>query len=159
MSSGSLGNILIVDDEKGMCHILRRLLSDKGYHVDTALSGEEALKCLAKEMYDAAMLDIRMPGMDGLELLGIIRRDSPDTSVVMMTAYGTVETAVTAMKQGAYEYITKPFNNDEVVHIIGNAVERKRLLDRNRYLTRALKNETGWKTWWGKASPCRNCLR
>ncbi len=153
MSSGSLGNILIVDDEKGMCHILKRLLSDKGYHVDTALSGEEALKCLAKEMYDAAMLDIRMPGMDGLELLGIIRRDSPDTSVVMMTAYGTVETAVTAMKQGAYEYITKPFNNDEVVHIIGNAVERKRLLDRNRYLTRALEERDRLEDMVGKSEP------
>lgn len=138
MSEEIRGKIIVVDDEKGMCHILNRVLTDQGYDVKTANSGEEALDILEQESFDAAMLDIRMPGMSGLELLEHIHKDSPDTSVVMMTAFGTIETAVNAMKKGAYEYITKPFNNDEVIHIINNALERKLLIDRNRYLTETL---------------------
>ncbi len=132
------GSILIVDDERGMCHILNRLLSDEGYNVDTTTSGEMALKKIEKETFDVAMIDIRMPGMDGLTLLDHLHQESPETSVIMMTAYGTIEDAVSAMKRGAYEFITKPFNNDEILHIISNAFERKRLLDRNRYLSEAL---------------------
>ncbi|MDX9754742.1 MAG: sigma-54 dependent transcriptional regulator [bacterium] len=142
MSKLRRGNILIVDDEKGMCHILKRMISDQGYTVDTANTGEEALSLFDKEDYHAAMLDVRMPGMDGITLLGRIKQRSPDTMVIMMTAYGTVETAVTAMKRGAYEYITKPFNNDEVLHIINNAMERVHLLDRAKYLAQQLEERT-----------------
>ncbi|HOJ62597.1 MAG TPA: sigma-54 dependent transcriptional regulator [bacterium] len=137
------GMILVVDDEPGMCHILKRLMSDQGYTVHTANRGEEALKLLAPESYDVILLDIRMPGLDGLQVLDRIKEVSPDTAVIMMTAFGTIETAVQAMKRGAYEYITKPFNNDEVLHIVGNALERKRLLDRTRYLTQVLEERQG----------------
>ena len=138
MSSLRRGSVIIVDDEKGMCHILRRMLSDEGYQVETANSGEEALIKFDEQSFDAAMFDVRMPGMDGLTLLDHVRERSPQTSVVMMTAFGAVETAVNAMKRGAYEYITKPFNNDEVLHIVHNAVERRRLHDRNAYLSSVL---------------------
>lgn len=135
--------ILVVDDEPGMCHILKRMLTDEGYTVYTANNGGDALKLVAQDPPDAAMLDIRMPGMDGLEILSRIKEESPETAVIMMTAFGTVETAVQAMKRGAYEYITKPFNNDEVLHIVGNAIERKRLLDRTRYLAKQLEEQQG----------------
>ncbi len=137
------GTVLVVDDEPGMCHILKRMLTDEGYTVYTAGNGVDALHLLGQDPPDAALLDIRMPGMDGLEILARIKTESPDTAVIMMTAFGTVETAVQAMKRGAYEYITKPFNNDEVLHIIGNALERKRLLDRNRYLAEQLEKRQG----------------
>lgn len=153
------GTVLVVDDERGMCHILKRLMTDQGYMVDTALNAQEALELLQKETYDAAMLDIRMPGMDGIELLGRIKESSPDTAVVMMTAYGTIETAVNAMKRGAYEYITKPFNNDEVLHIIGNAMERKRLLDQNRYLSEVLREREGMEDLVGSSRPMQELYR
>lgn len=132
------GSVIIVDDEPGMRHILKRLLTDEGYQVDTASSGDEALKLFERTPFDVAMIDMRMPGMDGLSVLDHLNQDYPETSAIMMTAYGTVETAVIAMKRGAYEYITKPFNNDEVIHIVHNAFERKHLLERNRYLSGVL---------------------
>ncbi|MBD3267639.1 response regulator [bacterium] len=153
MSKLRLGKILVVDDERGMCHILKRMLTDQGYSVDTANSAEDALIQFPKDDYGLAMIDIRMPGMDGLQLLDKVKELSPDTAVIMMTAYGTVETAVTAMKKGAYEYITKPFNNDEVIHIIRNAFERIRLLDRNKYLAQQLEEKTGLQGIIGQSKP------
>lgn len=132
------GSVLIVDDEKGMRHILKRLIADEGYTVETAESGAEALRLAERHPFDVAMVDVRMPGMDGMQLLEALPGHCPDIAVIMMTAYGTIETAVAAMKSGAYEYITKPFNNDEVLHIIHNAFERKHLLERNRYLSQML---------------------
>lgn len=149
------GTVLIVDDEKGMRHILKRLLTDEGYQVETAESGEDALGLLERIPFDAAMVDVRMPGMDGLEVLDRIRERDPDVSVVMMTAFGAIETAVSAMKRGAYEYITKPFNNDEVLHIIHNAAERKRLLDRNRYLSSILDDRQQMGGLIGQSRPMR----
>ncbi len=153
MSTLKRGKILVVDDERGMCHILKRLLSDQGYKVDTAGSGEIALKLIEEEEYDAALVDIRMPGIDGLMLLSRIHEHSKDTSVIMMTAYGTIEDAVTAMKKGAYEFITKPFNNDEVLAIVSNAVERKRLLDRNRLLSKELEQRNQLEGLVGNSRP------
>ncbi|MGI6456992.1 MAG: sigma-54-dependent transcriptional regulator [bacterium] len=153
------GTVLVVDDERGMCHILRRLLSDQGYTVYTALNAAGALEIIDTEDIDAALIDIRMPGMDGLDLLNRMSEVSADTSVVMMTAYGTIETAVKAMKRGAYDYITKPFNNDEVLHIIGNAIERKRLIDRNRYLTEALGEVEGLEGMVGNSRPMQELYR
>jgi len=94
--------------------------------------------------------------MDGLELLDRLRRETEETAVIMMTAYGTIETAVTAMKRGAYEYITKPFNNDEVLHIISNAMERKRLLERTRYLAKVLEERDRMEGLIGKSKPMQD---
>ncbi len=153
------GNVLVVDDEAGMCHILKRMLTDEGYTVVTATSGEKALKVIDEDSFDVAMLDIRMPGMDGLELLDHIKQESPETSVIMMTAYGTIETAVSAMKRGAYEYISKPFNNDEVLHIIGNAMERKRLVDRTNYLAQILEERDRLAGMVGKSQSMQDLFR
>jgi len=147
------GSVLVVDDEPGMRHILKRVLTDEGYTVDTASEGNAAIKIIGQDAPDAVMLDIRMPGKSGLEILDHIKQETPDTAVIMMTAFGTVETAVKAMKRGAYEYITKPFNNDEVLHIINNALERKRLLDRTRYLAEQLEAQQGIDNIIGESHP------
>jgi DNA-binding NtrC family response regulator len=147
------GSVLVVDDEPGMRHILKRVLTDEGYTVGTASDGNAAIKIIGQDAPDAVMLDIRMPGKSGLEILDHIKQENPDTAVIMMTAFGTVETAVKAMKRGAYEYITKPFNNDEVLHIINNALERKRLLDRTRYLAEQLEEQQGIDNIIGESHP------
>ena len=129
------GTVLVVDDEKNMCRILGKILSEEGLKYETANSGPEALKRLESPGIDAVLTDIKMPGMDGLELLRKIKTLQPDTSVIVMTAFASVETAVTAMKDGAYDYVIKPFNNQEIIRIVENALERKTLLERNRYLS------------------------
>ncbi len=127
--------ILIVDDKQDMLHLLQRSLApDLNCRIQTADSGKTALQMLAKQRFDLALVDIKMPEMDGLELLELIRRKWPDVTVVMMTAYGTIETAVDAMKQGAYDFITKPFDHETLVPRLEKALERSALLAENRRL-------------------------
>ncbi|MFH1739080.1 MAG: sigma-54 dependent transcriptional regulator [bacterium] len=135
MSNGVRGSVLVVDDEAGMCHILGKLLGDQGFSIFTAQSGEEGLNLAQTKHPDVAFLDIRLPEMDGLQLLKELKHLDPDIVVVMMTAFGTVETAVRAIKAGAYEYVTKPFDNDKILVMAANALERRRLIDRTRRLT------------------------
>ena len=135
--------VLVVDDEPGMCHILNRLLTREGYEVETTSSGAEALQMEDKQEFDAAMLDLRMPGMSGLELLTALRQRDADIEVVIMTAFATVETAVEAMSLGARSYIRKPFNNDEVLLTLRNALEHRRLINRNRYLSEEIERRYG----------------
>src|SRR3989339_377919 len=106
--------ILVVDDEKNYTLVLHALLTDAGFEVLTAQSGLEALDILEENDLDLVLTDMTMPMMDGMELLDRVKRDRPHLPVVMMTAYGTVEKAVEAMKKGAYDYITKPFKNEEL---------------------------------------------
>ncbi|OQY58202.1 MAG: DNA-binding response regulator [Desulfobacteraceae bacterium 4572_88] len=128
-------SILIVDDELDMLQLLRRSLEpDLGCRVKTASSGEKALQLLSERPFDLVLADIKMPGMDGLELLELIKKDLPDLTVVMMTAYGRIETAVTAMKNGACDFITKPFEHETLVVRLEKALERTRLLRENRRL-------------------------
>jgi DNA-binding NtrC family response regulator len=126
--------ILIVDDEKAVRESLGSWFRDEGYQVDVAGSGKEALAKLAHENWDVFLLDIRMPGIDGLELQRKLKEAQPDATVIIMTAFASVETAVEGMKQGAYDYIIKPFDPDELEHSIRNAVERKKLVSENQQL-------------------------
>lgn len=135
--------ILVVDDEPGMCHILKRLLKREGYDVETASSGPEALQLQDKHEFDAAIVDLRMPEMSGLELLTSLRERDTDVEVVIMTAFATVETAVQAMSLGARSYVRKPFNNDEVLLTLRNALEHRRLINRNRYLSEEIERRYG----------------
>jgi DNA-binding NtrC family response regulator len=126
------GSILVVDDEIDMQRLLKRSLEPElECRVETASSGEMALKMLADERFDLVLADIKMPGMDGLELLQLIKREAPDITVVMMTAYGSIDTAVVAMKKGAYDFITKPFDRDEILLKLEKALERSTLLKAN----------------------------
>jgi len=126
--------ILVVDDEESMRDVLKRLLSAEGYHVSLAEDGKKALALLARDRFDYLLCDIRMPVMGGIELLReITSREIPGT-VIMMSAFGSVETAVEAMKLGAYDYISKPFMSDEILLTLRKARERESLRKENEAL-------------------------
>jgi DNA-binding NtrC family response regulator len=125
-------SILIVDDEQDLLDLLvRSLKPDLDCRVVTAPSGLEALKRLSEDSFDLVLADIKMPGMDGLELLEIIKRQDPEQTVVMMTAYGEIDTAVAAIRSGAYDFITKPFEHDALVLRLEKALERSTLIREN----------------------------
>ncbi len=126
--------ILIVDDEDGMRRLLGRVLTREGYDASTVGSGAEALRLVANERFDLIVTDIKMPEMDGLQLLGELKEFEPSLPIIVMTAYGTIENAVQALRLGAYDYITKPFETDEIKLTVAKALERERLLAENRYL-------------------------
>jgi two-component system response regulator PilR (NtrC family) len=132
------GTILVVDDEEIMREILEALLAREGYQVRLAASGEEGLEIAKTTPLDAAIVDVMMPGMDGMTLLDELRRLDDDLPVVMVTAFASVETAIAAMKRGAFDYITKPFKNDEVLVVLRNAVERRQLVAENTALRQNL---------------------
>jgi DNA-binding NtrC family response regulator len=119
--------ILIVDDETVVRDSLGKWFEEEGYEVETAASAREALLKLPRERWDLALLDIKMPGMDGLELQRKIREVDPEILVVIMTGYASVETAVQALKDGAYDYITKPFDPDDLAHVIRKALEHRQV--------------------------------
>jgi two-component system response regulator AtoC len=126
-----LEHVLVVDDEDNIRHMLDMVLGHEGYQVTTAPSAEQAEALLADQRFDVLLCDIRMPGIDGLELLDRVQRSHPQLVVVMMSAYGTVDTALEAMKRGAYDYIAKPFKPDEIVLLLRKAEERERLKQEN----------------------------
>jgi DNA-binding NtrC family response regulator len=126
--------ILIVDDEDGMRRLLSRVLTREGYDTVAVGSGAEALRLVASERFDLVVTDIKMPEMDGLELLAELKEYEPSLLVIVITAYGTIENAVQALRSGAYDYIAKPFENDEIRLTVAKALERERLLAENRYL-------------------------
>jgi DNA-binding NtrC family response regulator len=120
------GRILIVDDELVVRDSLGRWFESEGYEVGLASSGREALAAIQEKPYDLALVDIKMPGMDGMELQQRLAQADPDLIIVIMTGYASVETAVQALKRGAYDYITKPIDPDELVHLVSKALEHKR---------------------------------
>jgi response regulator RpfG family c-di-GMP phosphodiesterase len=137
-NSPELPKVLVVDDEKVIREILADFLSMEGFSVRTAEDGAAALAELSKGSYDLVLSDLKMPNMGGLELLEAIGRHAPNVVVVIMTGFGTVETAIDAMKRGAYDYILKPFKVEEVVHTIRRALEKQKLATENLRLREAL---------------------
>ena len=144
------GRILVVDDEEILREVLGELLAAEGHEPELAATGEQALELLRETPVDVVVLDIMLPGIGGIQTLEQIKRLDPDLPVVMLTAYGSVETAIAAMKQGAFEYITKPFKNDETLAVIGNAVRQRRLVEENRRLKRTLKEQYSFNAIVGK---------
>lgn len=136
--------ILVVDDEEVMQDVLSRLLRRRGYAVECAGSAEEGLQRLGASDYDVVLCDLMLPGMSGMEALQAIRQDDPHQVVIMITAYASVESAIEAMKSGAFDYIAKPFKNEEVLLTIGKGVEHRRLTQENRNLKRALSDKYGF---------------
>jgi len=128
------GSLLVIDDEEIMRDILETLLTREGYDVRLASSGEEGLELARATPFDAAVVDIMMPGFDGIATLDELKRIDEDLAVIIITAYASVESAIAAMKSGAFDYITKPFKNEEVLVVIRNAMERRRLVHENRNL-------------------------
>ncbi len=130
--------VLVIDDEPLMREFVRETLERAGYGVSVAEDGTSGLAEFSKNAYHVVVTDLKMGGMDGMQVLERVKQDSPSTEIVMMTAYGTVETAVAAMKAGAADYIMKPFAPDELELIVDRAIARRRLEDENQYLRREL---------------------
>src|SRR5512134_3388437 len=131
-------SILVADDEEIMREVLETLLAREGYQVHLASSGEEALELARTIPVDAAIVDVMMPGIDGIATLQELRKLDDDLPVLMITAFASVENAIAAMKRGAFDYITKPFKNDEVMVVVRNAVERRQLMAENTALRQSL---------------------
>lgn len=131
-------HILIIDDEENLRHMLSVMLTRQGYAADSAAHGEEGLIRIREKAYDFILCDIRMPEMDGKTFLSKALEMNINAQIIMMSAYGTVETAVECMKMGAYDFISKPFKKDEIVMVLRKAEERERLKDENVRLKEAV---------------------
>ncbi len=132
-------HLLVADDQRSMREFLDIMLKKEGYRVTLASNGEEVFRLLEKDLFDLALLDIRMPRQDGISALKRIKTVSPETIVIMMTAYASADTAIKAMKEGAYDYITKPFKIDEIKLIIQNALEKRHLREENLLLKQVVR--------------------
>jgi len=142
---GENGNrIIVVDDEPGMREFLEIMLQKDGYAIDTAADGSEAIDKIEENLFDLAIVDIQMPVLNGIEVLKKINEKSPDTTVIMITAYASHETAIEAMKLGAYDYITKPFKIDEIKLVIKKALDKKKLERENTRLRKELETQYGF---------------
>src|SRR6516164_8185099 len=126
--------ILVVDDDESLRRVTQLQLEEAGYPVLAASNGTEALVLIEEASPALVITDLKMPGLSGLELLSKIRSSRPEITVVMITAFGTVQTAVEAMKAGAYDYITKPIDYEELVLLVNRAMERQRLVEEVRTL-------------------------
>ena len=133
--------ILVVEDEELMRSILRRLLEGSGYEVVTADSAEAALSAFSENEISVTLTDIKMSGMDGIELLDRLKGVDPEALVVVMTAYSSVDTAIAALRKGAYDYVTKPFVNEDILQTIKNAIQQRELFRENRALRRELNKQ------------------
>ena len=144
------GRILVVDDELSMREVLDITLRQEGYDVTLADGGEAALRALDGTTFDLVLTDLRMPNVDGLAVLRAVKERAPGTAVLMLTAFASTDTAVEAMKLGAYDYVTKPFKLDELRLTIASALERQRLREENRSLRRQLQRERGLPNFVGR---------
>jgi DNA-binding NtrC family response regulator len=150
--------LLIVDDEFSVRDSLSHWFRKDGYSVQTAENGVEALKALEKRSFDVVLLDIKMPGIDGLELQERIHALDPELSVIMITAFASVESAIRALKHGAFDYVTKPIDPDELSHLVEKALEQRRLRRENTQLKQNLDRLAGSETIVGESPPMKKLL-
>lgn len=136
--------ILIIDDEESFRHMLSVILKREGFDVETVANGEEGLEKISTSTFDQILCDIRMPRMDGLEFLKETQKLGLESTIIMMSAYGTVDTAIEAMKMGAYDYISKPFKPDEIILTLKKADERERLRKENELLRKTVQREVSF---------------
>jgi two-component system, NtrC family, response regulator PilR len=148
-----MSSILVADDEKSLRDFLVIMLEEEGYQVVTAPSVEKAIKLIRENNFDLILTDIRMGRSNGIDVLDAARNALPDTPVVMMTAYASAETAVIAMKKGAYDYISKPFKIEDIQRIVKNALEKRNLAQENRFLKTALNDRFQISNIIGKSGP------
>jgi two-component system, NtrC family, response regulator AtoC len=147
------GEILVVDDDGRMRELVVRVLVREGYSVRPLPRGQEVLQALEEGPADLVISDIRMPEMDGLTLLREVKRAAPETSVLLMTAFGSIDTAVQAIKAGAYDYLTKPFKNDELIVVVRRAMEERRLRAEVRALREEVSTKYTFSNILGKSKP------
>jgi DNA-binding NtrC family response regulator len=151
--------VLVVDDEMIVCESCQRILEEEEYEVEIALSGKEAFEKMREHPFDIVLTDLKMPGIDGMEVLKTLRKEYPDVIVIMITGFSTVETAVEAMKQGAFDYIPKPFTPDEVSIVVKKALEKRSLLLENIYLRQELQEKYGFHNIIGKSKRMQEIYR
>jgi two-component system response regulator AtoC len=154
--------LLIIDDEENMRHMLSTVLGKAGYRVATASNGHEGLQMMTSSTYDFILCDIKMPNMNGMDFLKAARDKIGTTTVIMMSAYGTIDTAIEAMKLGAYDYISKPFKTDEVYLTLMKAEERESLRKENIWLKERIKkieNNSGFGNMVAKSEAMQSVLR
>ncbi len=152
-------NVLVVEDEELMRTILRQLLEDQGFNVLTADSAENALEIFPSNEVDVTLTDIKMSGIDGLELLDHIKSIDQEAIVVIMTAYSSVDSAIAALRKGAYDYVTKPFVNEDLMQTMKNAILTKELFRENRVLRRELDKRYSFSEIIGKSESLQNVFR
>ncbi len=145
------GKILIVDDEVNTLKVLSAILKKTGYEVEVSRTAEEAIDKASRFCPDTIVADYKLPGMSGIELLKALKQNGSEVPVIMLTAYGTIEKAVDAMRQGAFSYLTKPVNNEEMLIIVREAVEKSRLIRENESLREQLKERYSFKDIIGKS--------
>ncbi|UCF82644.1 MAG: sigma-54-dependent Fis family transcriptional regulator, partial [Desulfobacteraceae bacterium] len=145
--------ILIVDDEKNYLLVLEALLGPEGYEIIATENAHDALRSVREADLDLIITDMKMPGMNGMKLLDECKRMKPELPVIIMTAYGTIEMAVEAMKKHAYDYITKPFQNEQLKLTIKKALENYRLIKENKFLSQALSDRFQYRNMVGKSKP------
>jgi len=146
------GKILVVDDEQSMCDFMEIMLAKEGYNVQTSISGDQAIQKASAENYDLIIADMMMPNMTGLDLLKKIKKARPAQEFIVMTAFASVDTAIQAMKEGAIDYITKPFKVDEIKLVIEKSISRKKLKAENESLKQQLKENFSFDNFIGQSS-------
>lgn len=134
-------NILIIDDEPLMRISISDAMREEGYNIHSAASGNEGLRAISDNFYDVIITDLRLPEVDGLQILKACKQYTPKSKILMITAYGSVETAVEAMKQGAYDYVTKPFSMDELIILVKRLMTLRELEDENVYLKQKIEEK------------------
>ncbi len=152
-------NVLVVEDEELMRSILRQLLEDEGGNVFTADSAENALEIFSSNEIDVTLTDIKMSGMDGLELLDQIKSIDDEAIVIIMTAYSSVDSAIAALRKGAYDYVTKPFVNEDLIQTVKNAIRTKELFRENRVLRREIDKRYGFSEIIGTSEALQDVFR
>ena len=153
-----MDTILVVDDEVNYLTVMEALLGEAGYEVLTAGSAVEAVKIAGASDLDLVLTDMKMPKMSGIELLDELQRLYPDLPVIFMTAFGTVEKAVMAMKKGAFDYVLKPFKNEEILVTIAKALEHRHLILKNRLLNQELDKKYGFPNIVGESRVMQDIL-
>ncbi len=153
------GNILIIDDEPKMCKILRFTLEPVGYAVATAENAETGVAAFANGEFDLVLTDLKMPGKDGLFVLEQVKKQNPEAEVILMTAYASAQNAVEAMKKGAYDYIIKPFEMDELKLKVQHIMEKRDLTSENRQLKRRLQDRFSLQNMVGMSGPMQQVYK
>ncbi len=143
--------VLVVDDEENLRNMLTMIIRKEGYDVDTSVNGKEALIKIREDNYDFVLCDIKMPKLDGLGLLRKLNSNNGNDTIIMMSAYGAIDTAIEAMKLGAYDYISKPFKTDEIILTLKKAEERERLKRENILLKEQIKKDYSFENFIGKS--------
>ncbi len=138
-----MSSVLVIDDKESIRKMLSQTLVAEGHEVESAANGFEGIKKSKSKQYDVVLTDLKMPDMDGISVLSAVKEENPDASVIVMTAYGTIETAVEAMKRGAFDFLTKPFDTDHLNVLIKRAMETRQLMNENLMLKEALKLNLG----------------